>query len=229
MRTFGTAGANADRLARRRAFARTAIGFVAIGGVVAAALTGRTAAVFPIAVVAFMIRHRLARGIRMAEVGAAAEISVAARLSRLRASVVLFDIDLRGRRSDIDIVIVGPGVATVEVKRARGRIKAMSDGTLRVGGQWLPGRPLAQAASHAVAVSRFTDRHVEAILCITGMTQRPRIIEYKGTEVRVTSEAGLLKIVRKLPRVLGSVEAREIAHRLRTGNSASQMGIRSVT
>ena len=228
MKTYGSPGASAAFLARRRRRLRAGTGVVVLAGTIAAVATGRPTAAIGLLVAGFLVRYRLAGTAHAADVGAAAEAEVAARLRSFRPDVLLFDVDLRNRRTDIDAVVLGPVVATVEVKRARGRVKVMSDGSVRAGRRWLPGRPVAQAASHAAAVGRYTDHHVEAVLCITGMRRRPTIVEYGKGEVWVTSARRLERTLRKLPNEINSGEACQIATRLRTGNNASNRGIRSV-
>ena len=222
MRTYGTAGQSASLLQRRRNRWHRVIGWTAAGVGLVAVGVGRPATLFVVVVAAYLIRYRLRAMEYAARAGATAEAEVAMLLESYRPEVLIFDLDLRGRRSDIDAIVLGPIVATVEVKSARGRAVPMSDGTVRVGGDWLAGRPLAQAASHAVAVGGFTDHHVEAVLCITGMRQRPHIVEYGNTQVWVTNGRRLRRTLKKLPRILDAREARKLGKRLRTGSNASQ-------
>lgn len=229
MRVHGTPGASADRLQRRRLRHHGLLGWGALLVTVALVAVGQPmAAVVPLAVAALLRRRLRGRAIA-ADRGADAEIEAARRLRRVKPTVLLFDVDVRGRRSDIDAVLLGPMATTVEVKAARGRPHFMDDGRLRVGGRWLPGRPLAQAASHAATVGRVTahhdDRvHVEAVLCVTGMRGRPVIVEYGDTEVWVTNLRHLRRTVRRMPSCLDPRAAREIAASLRGAKNASPAG-----
>ena len=229
VKIHGAPGRHPARLARRRTRSSIAATVVGFGGAFAAVLSGRPALALTFVVVGLMVRHRLRGRAYAARVGAEAESAVAERIRGFRPEVALFGLDLRGRRADVDAVVLGPVAATVEVKRASGRVRVMDDGTVRVGRTWLPGRPLSQAAAHAAAVGRFTEEHVEAVLCITGMRQRGRVFDHGSTEVWVTSARRLPATLRRLPRVLTSREARQLAQRLRSGNNPSQAAQRSVT
>lgn len=184
-------------------------------------------AIIPLTV-AGLARRRLRGRAVAADVGAEAEVEAALRLRRVRPTALLFDLDLRERRSDIDAVLLGPMAATVEVKSARGRAHFLDDGRVRVGGRWLPGRPVAQAASHAAAVGRMAGVHVEAVLCLTHMRGRPLVVELGRTEVWVTGLRHLRRTVRRMPPILDARAAREIATRIRGGKNASPVADRPV-
>jgi len=230
MRIYGIPGSSSDRLLRRRLRAHRLVGLAAAGAVVLAVAVGRPATAVVVVLVGILARRHLRGRAAAADLGSQTEIIVAHRLRRFRPDVLLFDVDLRDRRADVDAVVLGPVAATIEVKTARGRAQYLDDGRVRVGGRWLPGRPLAQAASHAAAVGRWSPVHVEAILCLSGMWGRPRLVEYGATEVWVTSARHLRRVLRRLPRVLDRPTARRLADRLRDGRrkNASPDARRSV-
>ena len=115
-----------------------------------------------------------------------------------------------GRRGDVDVVVLAPCVAAVEVKRAEGKVRARGDSVL-VGGRPLPGAPLRQAVSGAVAVRAALDSPVpvHAVLCVTGMTQRPRVMSSGQVPVVVCSARHLKRVLRRLDRdAVGTVDER---------------------
>ena len=99
MKTYGSPGASAAFLARRRRRLRAGTGVVVLAGTIAAVATGRPTAAIGLLVAGFLVRYRLAGTDHAADVGAAAEAEVAARLRSFRPDVLLFDVDLRDRRS----------------------------------------------------------------------------------------------------------------------------------
>lgn len=116
-----------------------------------------------------------------------------------------------GWRSDVDVVVVEPCVAAVEVKQAQGKVRTRDDGTVTVGGSRLPGAPLRQAVGGAAAVRRAlaTPVPVHAVLCVTGMSQRPRVATSNGVPVVVCSVRHLRRVLRRLDRTAhGSLDDR---------------------
>ena len=228
MKIYGTAGVSASMLASRRVRWRRLAGAVVVLGVLGAFAIGRPTVSIVLLVGGFLVRYRLRGMTHAARSGSAGEYEVAARLRAYQPDVLLFDLDLRGQRSDIDAVVLGPVVATVEVKAAKGRVRAMSDGTVRVGGTWLSGHPIAQAARHAAALGTYTEHHAEALLCITRMRGRPRYVEYGRTKVLVTNLRHLRRALRWLPPLISAREARHLAQLLRSGNNPSHLESPSV-
>ncbi len=211
MRVYGRPGSSADRLLRRRLRWHRRVGLLTAAAVVASALLGRPLTALVAVIVGLGLRHRLRRRATVADVGAEAEIEVAGRLRRYRPAALLFDVDVRGRRSDVDAIVLGPVCAAIEIKRAGGRAFFLDDGRVRMGGRWLPGRPLGQTAAHAAAVGAAIDVTVEAVLCLTRLRGRPRIVEYGRTEVWVTSARHLRRVLSRLPHVLDRAEAKRAA------------------
>lgn len=157
-------------------------------------------------------RTRAAR----AHAGAAAEHDAAARLRRVRAAAVAYDVRLPGLHSDVDAIVLGPMAAAVEIKRAYGRVRCYGDGTVRAGRNALPGRPLAQAIAQAAAVRRTVGNvdHVDAVLCVVGMRQRPRLVDVNGVDVWVTSLRHLRRVLRRLPNRIARDDAKRAAAEL---------------
>lgn len=121
-----------------------------------------------------------------------------------------------GVRYDIDVVVIEPCLAAVEVKRAEGRLRLRSDGTVVVGGVPIPGEPLRQAVRGAATVRRAigTTELVAAVVCITGMRQRPRVWEWSGTLVVVCSGRHLRRVLRALEPSHSRSQARQIVSSL---------------
>jgi hypothetical protein len=88
-----------------------------------------------------------------------------------------------------------------------------SDGTVLVGGVPIPGDPLRQAVRGAAFVRQTadTDEIVGAVLCITGMKQRPRVMEWSGTSVTVCSARHLRTVLRRIGPRRSRGDARELA------------------
>lgn len=215
-RTHGRPGSTPRLLARRRRLA--AIGVVVVGAIGAALLlvAGLAATGLAVIVVAWFARRSLLAGSSRALAGARAEQLVAGAVRRVRAHAVVFNARLPGRRGDVDVVLLGPMVAAVEVKRGTGRVRWSPDGRVRVGGRLLPGRPLGQVVAQAAALRRALDGvdHVEAVLCVTGMRQRPRLAVVNDVEVWVTSARHLRRVAHRMPRRVGRQEAERMASSL---------------
>lgn len=156
---------------------------------------------------------RMRRRARQAAAGAAAERFVASHVQRLRAGGMIWGHRPSGRRGDIDLVILGPWVAAIEIKRGSGRVKVYADGAVKVGRTWLPGSPVRQAVGNAAALRRTlaNQDYVDAILCVSEMRGRTRIVETEHGEVVVTSARRLRSAIRGLPRRTTRSEGRLMA------------------
>lgn len=109
-----------------------------------------------------------------------------------------------GARFDVDVVVVEPVLVAVEVKRAEGRVRIRRDGAVLVDGVPIPGEPLRQAVRGGASVRAALglEELVPAVLCVTGMRQRPRRVEHSGMVVTVCSARHLRRVVRRVgPRV----------------------------
>jgi len=225
---YGTAGESARTIARRRrARARLVLLAVALGAMAIAAANSPAGALL-LVLAGSLVAYRLSGRAFAADAGAATEVLVAARVRRARAQIALFDLDIRTQRSDIDVVVLGPMAATIEVKMGTGRVVAYDDGRVRVARAWLPGHPIAQAARHAATVGRYLDEHVTAVLCIAHMRGRHRYVTYGAAEVLLTNARRLPRVLRRLPNVLSPRSARRVAHNLRSGNNPSPRRMPSV-
>lgn len=171
-------------------------------GAVLAAVDGAWAPAFAVAVaLSAVVGWRWATTrVARARAGVAGERVVSRALRGF--GTVLYGWVPPGRRSDVDVVVVDPCVAAVEVKRASGRVRTRDDGTVLVGGSRLPGSPLRQAVGGAAAVRRAlgTPVPVHAVLCITDMSQRPRVATSNGVPVVVCSVRHLRRVLRRLER-----------------------------
>lgn len=147
----------------------------------------------------FLLVHSGGR-IRRAAAGVRGERAVAATLGR--SATVVFGWQPPGARFDVDVVVTWPALAAVEVKHAAGRVGTRDDGSVRVGGAWLPGLPMRQAVRGAASLRRHlgVDPPVTAVLCVTGMSQRPRLATSSGVPVVVCSQRHLRRVLRRLPR-----------------------------
>jgi hypothetical protein len=148
--------------------------------------------------------------------GAIGEREVARQLGR--SAVTIHNWRPPGRRGDVDVVVGAPVLAAIEVKRASGRVRCGADGTTFVGGRALPGTPLRQAVGGAAAVRNAVDGgHVEAILCVTGMTNRPKVVSIGTSHVTVCSARHLRRVLRRLSHGdsrRGRTEGRAVLRRL---------------
>ena len=140
------------------------------------------------------------RRLRRAHSGIRGERDVALTLGRW--AIVAYGWSPPGSRYDVDVVVTWPTIAAIEVKHATGRVRTRRDGTVAVDGALLPGAPVRQAVRGAAAVRRHLElpEPVEAVLCITGMKQRPRWVESNGSSVAVCSRRHLRRVLERLPR-----------------------------
>lgn len=216
---LGRPGRNPGRLRFKRSVLGWLLPALALVGAYGAVLVGLPLAAVLVGLAGHLVGRHYRASARRAAVGRGVERLVAARLRRLGAEVVVFGYRPRGRRADIDAIVLGPWLAAVEIKHGEGRVRVRRDGRVQVGGRRLPGYPLRQATAGAAAVRRAigTADQVEAILCIAGMRGRSRIIVAQGTTIRLTSARRLVRTIRRLPRSLAPGEGRRIADGLRAG------------
>jgi hypothetical protein len=169
--------------------------------------------------VGLAIRTTLLGRAEQAAAGARAEERVGERLRRLKADAVLYNVRLPNARGDVDVVALGPMAAAVEVKLGYGRLRVRRDGRVVVGGRPLPGRPVRQAIAMAAATRRTAAlaTPVDAVLCVSEMRQRPKLVDVEGIPVWVTSARHLRRVLRRLPQELDPGTARKAAERLQSG------------
>lgn len=188
------------------------------GALVAAllAVSGAPAAGIPLLAGALVVRTMLVARAERSVAGARAEERVGDRLRRLRADAVLFGVRLPNARGDVDIVALGPMAAAVEVKLGVGWVRARADGRVLVQRRPLPGRPLRQAVAMAAATRRTAgiETHVVAVLCVSEMRQRPKLVHVDGQPVWLASARHLRRVLRRLPRELDRTAAIRAATRL---------------
>lgn len=148
--------------------------------------------------------------IARARAGAEAEAEVAARLRGF--GTVVFGWRPPGVRYDVDVVVLAPALSAVEVKRAVGRVRVRPDGAVLVDGDPIPGEPLRQVVRGAAAVRHTLDEDdlVGAVLCVTGMRQRPRWVEWQGTPVAICSARHLRRVLRRAGPSVSRREARDL-------------------
>jgi hypothetical protein len=213
---IGAPGSGPRRLARRRIATRAVI-LVAGSGAAMAGAVADSRLVVAVAVAATVAAVRRYRPlIARARAGADAEEMVATALRRCRAGLVAHSVRLPEARGDLDVVILGPVAAVIEVKRASGRTVVRSDGTVRVGRRLIPGNPARQVLGGAASLRRFLGdvERVDAVLCVTGMRQRPRWVEVGAGELVVCSARHLGRVVRRLPSRLDARQAARAIGRL---------------
>lgn len=131
-----------------------------------------------------------------ARVGVAAEETVARALARLGGEVLLNGVLLGA--GDIDHVLLGPWVLSVETKHARGKFTIDSAGRLRVGRRLLPRDPIGQASRNAEMLSRRLGVPVSALLVLSEADGRPLRIR----DVWVLGTSSLPQVTAQLPRIL---------------------------
>jgi Nuclease-related domain len=142
--------------------------------------------------------------------GAAGERATAALLARLprRRWTVLHDRAVPGSRANVDHVVIGPsGVWVVDSKTCRGRLR------VRRGRVWAGSQPVATgpAAWEAKRVGDLLEVPVTPIVAVHGEGLRRRGKRSDG--VRVVPASGLLRRLRRPPRVLSGVDAATLARR----------------
>lgn len=209
-RRYGSAGASPRHLVRSWRLRQLAAVLVAVLFVVAVAY-GLPPLFALAAVVSAYAVYTVGEGrVARATAGAQAEAEVADHLRGF--GTVVFGWRPPGVRYDVDIVVLEPTLTAVEVKRAAGRVRVRSDGLVLVDGEPIPGEPLRQAVRGAAAVRRALDEEdlVGAVLCVTGMRQRPRWMEWEGATVAICSARHLRRVLRRAGPRVGRREAREL-------------------
>jgi hypothetical protein len=212
-KTYGEPGTSAHRLARRRSIGASALMALAV---VVATLLAVAGAPLPAVVVlgaGWSGRRLLWSRSGRAIAGAHAEIATARLMRRVPAAVIVYNARLPGRRDDVDVIMLGPMAAAIEIKRGSGRVRWYADGRVRVDGHMLPGRPLRQAIAQAVATRRALgmDGYVDAVLCVADMKNRPRLTSIDGVDVWITSARHLRRVLKRLPHQLDRGEATDLA------------------
>lgn len=198
-RSMGRPGAGPRVLIRRARGVQLATVVVALTGVYAWVRGVLMPAVAVVGIlVAWGVVSNAAGRIARARAGLEGEREVAGRLRGF--GIVIYGWQPPGAGFDVDVIVVDPCVAAVEIKRASGRVRTRDDGTVFVDGRRLPGVPLRQAVRGAVALRRAVDlrSEVDAVLCVTGMRQRPRIATSNGVPVIVCSARHLRRVLRRL-------------------------------
>jgi hypothetical protein len=197
-RRYGSAGSGPGRIALSWRLKQAGALAVAVGALMAMAWELPA----PVAIVALVfatVVWSVGEGrVKRARAGESAEFEVSRRLRGF--GTVVFGWRPPGVRFDVDVVVLEPCLAAIEVKRAGGRMRRRSDGTVLVGGVPIPGDPLRQAVRGAAFVRQTADSEelVGAVLCITGMRQRPRVVEWSGTPVTVCSVRHLRRVLRRI-------------------------------
>lgn len=144
---------------------------------------------------------------RKNQAGITAENLAAKHLRRCGASAVVFGAVIA--HGDCDAVVLGPQLAAIEVKHGRGTVR-MDGGTLRDDRRRLLKDPLAQATAQAAALHRLSGVRVDAIVCVTLMTNPP--FQVKNTTV--CSAKDLPGVIASLPARLGPEQANLITQKL---------------
>jgi hypothetical protein len=111
---------------------------------------------------------------------------------------------------DCDVIVAGPQLAVVEVKHGRGVVRVES-GRLRDDRKRFSRDPVRQATSQASAVGKLAGAFADAVVCVTGMTNRPFLC---GNTI-VCSAADLPGVLATLPRRLSQLQAASLAGQLR--------------
>lgn len=140
--------------------------------------------------------------------GINAEMSVAKALRNTEFAMVAFGALLA--HGDCDVIVAGPQLAIVEVKHGRGRVR-VEDGRLRDDRKQFGKDPIRQATGQAAAVRQLVGGFVDAVVCVTGMENRP--FSYKNTVV--CSAADLPEVLRSLPARVSKLQTATIAGQLR--------------
>jgi len=144
--------------------------------------------------------------------GASAEKAVAESLASLRIKHVLHSVDLSAG-GDADHIILGPVCAVIETKYAKGNVTSVPGG-LAASGRKLPRDPVSQARRQAAALRRVSGVWSEAVVCMTGMTNKP----FKDGDVIVCSLKDLPGVIDTLSRPLSGGDADRVASLLGVPN-----------
>jgi len=223
MRTdfYGSAGASARVLARSWSVRRAltiAVASVAVPGLV---LTGQPLAALAGLTFAWLVTRHAGGRIRRARAGAGAESATSTHFRFVRVEAVMFDLPVAP--GDIDVVVLGPVAAAVEVKRASGKVRIRRDGSMAVGGRPIPGHPGRQAIAGASRLSTQLGNGVwvDPVVCLTGMAGRPRVTEICGQSVVVCAPRHLSRVLKRLPRRLERGDGRMLAAQLARNSDTS--------
>lgn len=111
---------------------------------------------------------------------------------------------------DCDVIVAGPQLAIVEVKHGRGHVR-VEDGRLRDDRKPFGKDPIRQATGQAAAVRQLAGGFVDAVVCVTGMENRP--FTYKNTVV--CSAADLPQVLAGLPPRISKLQAATLTGQLR--------------
>lgn len=112
-------------------------------------------------------------------------------------------------RGDCDAIAVGPQLVAVEVKHGRGTLR-VEKGALRDDRRALMKDPLAQVTAQAAALGKLAGAHVDAVVCVTGMTNAP----FQAKNVTVCSAQDLPAVINTLPSRLSPEQARQLLQKL---------------
>lgn len=107
-----------------------------------------------------------------ASVGVQAEVKVLKTLVRC-APYAVVNGSMLGFHGDIDHIVVGPCLATVETKYGVGKVSFNLDKNLVCGGKVFNGNPVKQAARAASLVSKHSGFSCNAVLVVTDSTTPP--------------------------------------------------------
>jgi len=140
--------------------------------------------------------------------GINAEVSAGKALRHASFDMIAFGAMLG--HGDCDVIVAGPQLAIVEVKHGRGRVR-MEHGALRDDRKLFASDPLRQATAQAAALGRLTGCFVDAVVCVTQMTNPP--FTHKNTVV--CSVADLASVLQRLPRRVSQLQAAALAGELR--------------
>jgi Holliday junction resolvase-like predicted endonuclease len=145
--------------------------------------------------------------VRKNQAGIAAEDLAAKHLRRSGVHAVAFGAVLS--HGDCDAIAVGPQLVVVEVKHGHGRVR-LENGTLRDDRRALRKDPLAQATGQAAALRKLSGVRVDAVVCVTGMTNPP----FQAKNTTVCSAKDLPAVVKALPVRLSPEQAAQVVQKL---------------
>lgn len=129
-----------------------------------------------------------------ANVGVRAEVRVSKTLVRCAPYALVHGSTL-GFRGDIDHIVVGPCLATVETKYGVGKVGLNAENNLVCGGKIFKGDPIAQASRAADAVSKHAGVDCDAVVVVTDGTTPP----FRHRGVTVCSLKDLVSVLSSFP------------------------------
>lgn len=158
-------------------------------------------------------KYSIARvGYIKASVGIRAEVKVSKILSRC-APHALVNGSLLGSHGDIDHIVVGPCLVSVETKYGAGPVGLDANGNLVCGKKLFKGNPIEQARRASAAVSKYTGFKCNPVVVVTGSTSKPFI----SNGVTVCSASDLVSVLSAFPAIrVSQDQAALIAQRLHT-------------